>query len=291
MTLDRRRAADVFWNLATLMDDFALEVPFAELTADTLWSGCLPVGSRVCLPLTDDPPIAEMTDAAARIVAAGMRPVGVLDAPGPAEMRRFDQALGELAAVGVRECVLLWPATASLTEALDDVTRIIRRCDPGRRGYTDIGIGNVEHGALHGGHGAMSGGHELSAELLRGFEDASSACIDSGVGVTLLTPLVRSAECVVSWERWLRAAGNLFPLRARLPEVGRSPFRHTVPSLLDIAAAAEVDPGCLISDVQFVVRGLAGRTAEFADRIRRGNFVVEDTDYGYRLSMLRERKM
>ncbi|GAA5125930.1 hypothetical protein [Haloechinothrix salitolerans] len=315
MAPNRRCATDVFWNLATLMDDFALELPSAGLTEDSLRSGCLAEGSRICLSSHRDGSPAEVTEAAAEVVIAGMRPVVTLAAPDPvavpdpAALDRFDRALDELAAIGVRELVLVWPARTSMSDILDDVTRIVHRCDPGGRGFVDIGVANVDHGvgsaghsvgsaghsvgsAGHSvesvGHGVGSGGHELSADLLRAFEDASAACVDNGVGVTLLTPLTRSAESVVGWERSLRAAGNLFPVRVRLPGVAPSPFRRTVPALLGMAAAAESDPGCLISEVQFVLRGSAGRTAAFAEEIRRGNFVVEDTDYGYRLSMLRE---
>ncbi|MPY80864.1 MAG: hypothetical protein GEV04_20990 [Actinophytocola sp.] len=284
MTLNRRCAVDVFWNLATLMDDFVLELPFSQLPADALWSGYLPKGSRVCLPLGRGRSLAEVTGAAARIVAAGMRPVVAVAAPDPAESRRFDRALGEFADIGARELVMVWPAAMSAAETLDGLTRVVHRCDPGGKGIRDIGVAS-------GGHGVASGGHELSADLLRAFEDASAACIDSGVGVALLTSLVRSVEQVVEWEHSLRAASNLFRIRARLPGIAASPFRRTVPALLGMAAAAQTDPGCLISEVQFVLRGSAERTAAFANQIRRGNFVIEDSEYGYRLSMLRERKV
>ncbi len=304
MTADRR-AVDVFWNLATLMDDYAFELPADRVAGDAIDMDRLPPDSRVCLPLRRGQLLADVTGTAGQIVAAGMRPVVVLEAPDPAEVRCFDQALGELAAVGARECVLLWPATASLTEALDDVTGIIRRCDPGRRGYTDIGIGNGGHGALSGGHGALDGGHgaldgghgaldgghEPSADLLRAFEDAGAACVDHDVGLTLLSPVARSADVVIAWERVLRAAGNFFPVRVRLPGIAANPFRRTVPVLLGLAAAAQQDPGCQIFDVQFILRDHVQRTSVFADEIRRGNFVVEAGIYGYQLSMLRERKL
>ncbi|MPY98055.1 MAG: hypothetical protein GEU97_08645 [Actinophytocola sp.] len=279
-----RSAVDVFWNLATLMDDYALELPSDRLAADALDVDCLRQGSRVCLPLSRGRSLAEAVAAAARIVAAGMRPVVTMAVPDAAESSDFDRALDELAAAGVRELVLLWPATASLTEMLDEVTRVVRWGDPGRRGFTEIGVGN-------GGHGVGNGGHEPSADLLRAFEDAGAASVDHDVGLTLLTPVARSVECATDWERTLRAAGNIFPVRVRLPGITPDPFRRTVPVLLGIAAAAQEDPGCLIFDVQFVLRGHARRTSVFADEIRSGNFVVEDGDYGYQLSMLPERKI
>ncbi len=290
MTADRH-AVDVFWNLATLMDDYAFELPADRVAGDAIDIDGLPPDSRVCLPLRRGQSLADVAGTAGQIVAAGMRPVVVLEAPASAEVRCFDQALGELAAVGARECVLLWPAAASLTEVLDDVTGIIRRCDPGHRGYTDIGIGNGGHGALSGGHGAVNGGHEPSADLLRAFEDAGAACVDHDIGLTLLSPVARSADVVIAWERALRVAGNFFPVRVRLPGIAASPFRRTVPVLLGLAAAAQQDPGCQIFDVQFVLRDHVQRTSVFADEIRRGNFVVEAGIYGYQLSMLRERKL
>lgn len=277
MTLNRRCAVDVFWNLVTLMDDYALELPLPEPSADVL-----PPGARVCLPLGGERPLAEIMTAARRLIAAGMRPVVALAAPGPGASRHIDRTLGALAGIGVRELVLLWPAATSLTSALDDVTRVVCRCDPGRRGFTEIGVATV-------GHAGLNVGHEPSAELLRAFEEASDVSVAGDIGITLLTPPVRSVESVIAWEQSLRAAGNLFPVRVRLPETGPNPFRHTIPLLLGMAAAAEADPGCLISEVQFVLRGPAEPAAAFADDIRDGNFVVEDSEYGYQLSMLRER--
>lgn len=202
-------------------------------------------------------------------------------APAPAGLRGFDDALAELADVGARELIIRWPASVSPPDLLDNAARLVAECGLGSWGITEIGI--VAE--------SLAGRQpELSADLLRAFDGVREAGRRYDVGFTLLAPPMRSVDSLVAWECSLRAAGNRLPVRVRLPGIGPNPFRRTVPTLLGLAASVELDPDSLLTELQFSLRGSPGRTTAFADEICRGNFVVEETVSGYRLSLLTARK-
>lgn len=279
MAMRRRRAEDVFWNLAALMSDYVLEVPANQRSAEALSSGLQP-RTRVCVPARGRP-LPDVVAATAEVTAAGMRPVVTCRAPGPTGLRAFDDALAELADVGARELILRWPASATPTDVLDSAARLVAECGLGSWGIAEFGIAAE----------SLTGRPlELSADLLRAFEGVRAAGRRYDVAFTLVAPTVRSVDSLVAWECSLRAAGNRLPIRVRLPGIGSNPFRRTVPILLGLAAGAESDPDSLLADLQFSLRGSPGRTTAFADEICRGNFVVEETVSGYQLSLLTARK-
>lgn len=281
MAMKRRRAEDVFWNLAALVSDYVLELPANRLSADALRSSLQP-RARVCVP-ADGRPLPDVVAATAEVAAAGMRPV--ITARGPAldraALQASGRALDELAGVGAHELVLRWPASAAPVDVLDGVVRLVTECGLGGWCFGEIGIV---------ADSLTRRLPEPCAELLRAFDEVRAAGERNDIGFTLLAPPVRSVDSVVEWERSLRAAGNRLPVRVRLPGIAPNPFRQTVPTLLGLAGAAESDPDSLLTDLQFVLRGSPARTTIFADEISRGNFVVEETVSGYRLSLLAARK-
>lgn len=279
--MKRRRAEDVFWNLAALVSDYVLELPANRLSADALRSGLQP-RTRVCVP-ADGRPLPDVVAATGEVAAAGMRPVITARAPAldRSAVHASGRALDELVGVGGHELVLRWPASSAPAEVLDGVVRLVTECGLGGWCFGEIGIAAdcLTRRWL-----------EPSAELLRAFDDVRAAGECNDIGFTLLVPPVRSVDSVVEWERSLRAAGNRLPVRVRLPGIGPNPFLRTVPILLGLAAAAESDPDSLLTELQFSLRGSPSRTTAFADEICRGNFVVEETVSGYRLSLLTARK-
>jgi len=275
----RRRAEDVFWNLAAIMSDYVLELPADRRSTNALSSGLRP-RTRVCVPARVCA-LPDVVAATAEVAAAGMRPVVTCRAPGPAGLRGFGDALAELADVGACELIIRWPASVSCPDVLDKAARLVAECGLGSWGITEIGI--VAE--------SLAGRRpELSADLLRAFDGVREAGRRYDVGFTLLAPPMGSVDSLVAWECSLRAAGNRLPVRVRLPGIGPNPFRRTVPMLLGLAASVESDPDSLLTELQFSLRGSPGRTTAFADEICRGNFVVEETVSGYRLSLLTARK-
>lgn len=278
MTKNRRRAEDVFWNLAALVSDYVLEVPKNQRTPDALRQAVRP-GTRVCVPVGAQ----ALPDAATEVTGAataGVLPIVTMAAPAGSAMRRADGVIAGLAAAGARGLVLRCQSSATPAEVLDSVARLTAECVIGRRGITEVAI------AADG----LADRHAPSADLLRAFDGLRAAGTDSAVRFTLLAPRVRSVGALVAWERSLRAAGNRFPVRVRLPGIAPNPFRRTVPTLLELGAAIEADPDSMLTDVQFVLRGSASRTAAFADEISSCNFHVEETVSGYRLNLFATRR-
>lgn len=277
MTARRRRAEDVYWNLSSLVGDYVLELPASRRSADALRSGLQP-RTRICVPARGRS-LPDVLAETAQIAAAGMRPVVICRAPvaGP---RAFDQAVAALAQVGARELTIRWPSSASPIDVLKGAARLVAECGLGSWGISELGI--VSESLA--GHNP-----EPSAELLRAFEGVRAAGNRYDIGFTLSAPPAHSIESVVAWECALRAAGSRLPVRVRLHGIAPNPFRSTVPMLLGLAAAVESDPRSLLTELQFSLRGSPGRTTAFADEICRGNFVVEETVSGYRLSLLAAR--
>lgn len=270
-----RRAEDVFWNLAALATDYVLKLPAKQLRPDALRS-VLRAGTRICVPATGRR-FRDVIGTAAELAGAGMCPVISARAPDSAALRSFDRTLTELRSVGARELVMHWPASAEPVEMLDCTARLVSECDFGDWNFTEITI-------VAGGHGWRE--PEPTADLLRAFEAVRIAREQRDVQITLRAPAMRSVRSIVEWERSLRAAGNLLPVRVRLPGIGPNPFQCTVPMLLGMAAALESDRESLLGGLQFVLRGSPVRTSLFADEISSGNFLIEEDRSGYQLVLL-----
>lgn len=272
-----RLPGGVYWALATLASDHTLELPLRRLARQLRLAGCLAPGTRVSVPVRRGQPLPDVVRAAARIAAAGLRPIvpvfgGELGNPGA-----IGRTLGAVADAGARDVTAVWPDSADLVDVLDDLVRVISVGGLRGRGITGITLAGGLAGSVE----------QYSADLLRALDSLYAAGRENYVAMTLLAPTARAVESVVEWERALRAAGNRIPIRVRIPGIAQDPARRAIPRMLGLATAIDDDSDCLITGVQLMLRGSLARTSVFAREVCNGNFVVENTGGGYHFSLLR----
>lgn len=272
-----------------LLSPFSVEITPRETTKLPPLSGLLDPGTAVYLTFLPNVPWEQTLDAVRWVAHDGMRPVPHIAARGVPDRATLGRMLGELAAEGVEEVLLIAGGMAPVGEFHETVQILDSGC------LEEAGIRRV------GVAGHPEGHPDVADDVLTWALAAKNRIArDRGLDMHLVTQFTFAAEPVVAWERRLRAMGNTLPIHVGLPGVtsptklikfglscGVGPSLSVLrkqaggvlklattaaykpeDTLLDLADAIAADPRSLLSSAHFFPFGALAATAEWALDLR-----------------------
>jgi len=272
-----------------LLSPFSVEITPRETAKLPPLSGLLDPGTAVYLTFLPNVPWEQTLDAVRWVAHDGMRPVPHIAARGVPDRATLGRMLGELAAEGIEEVLLIAGGMAPVGEFHETVQILDSGC------LEEAGIRRV------GVAGHPEGHPDVADDLLTWALAAKNRIArERGLDMHLVTQFTFAAEPVVAWERRLRAMGNTLPIHVGLPGVtspaklikfglscGVGPSLSVLrkqtggvlklattaaykpeDTLLDLAAAIAADPRNLLSSAHFFPFGALAATAEWALDLR-----------------------
>jgi methylenetetrahydrofolate reductase (NADPH) len=275
--------------LQGLLSPFSVEITPRETAKLPPLSQILDPGTAVYLTFLPNTPWEQTLDAVRWVAHDGMRPVPHIAARGVPDRATLARMLGELAALGVDEVLLI----AGGMDPVGEYHETVQILDSGA--LEEAGIRRV------GVAGHPEGHPDVADDLLTWALAAKNRIArDRGLDMHLVTQFSFAAEPVLVWERRLRAMGNTLPVHVGLPGVtspakllkfglscGVGPSLKVLrrqtggvlklattaaykpeDTLLDLAAAIAADPRSLITTAHFFPFGALSATAEWAYDMR-----------------------
>jgi methylenetetrahydrofolate reductase (NADPH) len=243
---------------------------------------------------------SETLAVARQVAAEGMNPVPHLAARAVPDRARLRSMVGDLAAVGVREVLLVAGSLAAPAGEFHDTMQVLETGVLEDAGITRVGVA-----------GHPEGTPDIDdAALADALSRKNALAAEHGLDLRIVTQFCFAAEPIVAWERRIRAAGNTLPVHVGLPgltspakllrfglscgvgaslkvlrkqaggvlKLATTPVYHPDETLLGLARAIEADPASLLRAAHFFPFGAVEATTAWADGIRRGRFVVDDRD-------------
>jgi methylenetetrahydrofolate reductase (NADPH) len=285
-------------TIRSLTSHFTVEVTPREVRKNPgLLAELLPAGTRVYTTFLAATPFSETAAAAKALLDQGMRPVPHLAARNIADEAELDRMVGELAAIGVEELLVIGGSISKPAGTLTDSMQVLRSGVLARHGIRRVGVaGHPEGNKDIGDRGlaaALAAKNLVAAEL--------------EFDMYLITQFCFAAEPIIAWERRIREAGNRLPVHVGLAGLsspvsllkfglacGVGPSLKVLRKqsggvlklatsavycpdqpLLGIARSIQADAGSLIRHVHFFPFGALRPTAEWARKVSEGSYRIE----------------
>lgn len=292
---------DLSEAVVALAAGFSLEVTPREVRRNPgLCRDALPKGTRVYTTFLANATFSDTVAAAASLVDQGMRPVPHLAARNIADDAELDRMVGELAAVGVTELLVIAGSLARPRGAITDSAHVLRSGVLARHGIRRVGVA-----------GHPEGNTDISdADLAAAIRAKNAFAADSGCEVYLLTQFCFAAEPIVEWERRIRGDGNALSVHVGLPgltspvsllrfglvcgvgpslkvlrkqsggvlKLATTSVYYPDRTLLGLAESIRRDTDSMIRGVHFFPFGAVSPTADWIRRISAGDFEFDDRD-------------
>ncbi|WP_191060173.1 methylenetetrahydrofolate reductase [Geminicoccus harenae] len=264
----------------------------------------LPKGTRVNIAYLPDEEPSAILQTAARLVFEGMVPVPHVPARTLPSAMALDTYLRGLAAVGVREALVIGGGVAQQQGPFASSMDVLRSGLFEELGFSRVAVA-----------GHPEGSPDISVEgLAAALAEKNAWAEAAGLTVELMTQFCFDAGKVAAWERAIRAAGNRLPIRVGLPGPAsiKSLLRYAQMcgvgnslaflskrggNVLQLVTAAEPDgfivdlaralagePGHLVAGLHFYPFGGFEKTAHYADAVAAGRFTVEGDGQGFSLT-------
>jgi methylenetetrahydrofolate reductase (NADPH) len=285
--------------VASLASDFTLEVtPKEVLKQPGLLAEVLPPGTRVYTTFLANTSFADTVAAAAAVRSQGMRPVPHLAARNVLDYAELDRMVGELAAAGVDELLVI---AGSLKHPAGEISESLQILTSGalqRHGIRRVGVAGHPEGNTDIG----------DDRLAKALQAKNEFAAESGCDVYLLTQFCFAPEPIIEWERRIRAVGNRLPVHVGLPGLtspvslvkfglacGVGPSLKVLrkqsggvlrlatksvyfpdQTLLGLARSIAADPESLIRKVHFFPFGAVAPTSRWVSDIAGGRFAIDD---------------
>ena len=205
------READVLYALRTLAREASVELSPRQLASIGSLPDHLPGGTAVYVPFVPGATWTETTAACRRLRGEGMSPVPHLPARWLASPSQLDDWLGELAAAGVREIMLVAGDRARPAGPYRDTLDVL---DSGKLlagGFRRVGITGYPEG-----HPAVSEA-DLDAALTRKLEYAAA----TGTDLWIATQFTFASAHTIAWLDRMRERDCAVPIRVGLPGPAR----------------------------------------------------------------------
>jgi methylenetetrahydrofolate reductase (NADPH) len=293
-------SSDVTANVQELMSPFSVEITPKEAPSLPPLPEVLAPGTAVYLTLLPHTPWADTVGVARSVAEAGMRPVPHLAARAVPDRRTLRSMLGDLAAVGVSDLLVLAGSLSTPVGEFHEAAQILESGLLEGAGIRRVGIvGHPE------GHPDVA-----DDELYRALVAKCRIARERGLDLHIVTQFAFAAEPIVAWERRIRAIGVDVPVHVGLPgltsptrllrfglrcgvgaslkvlrqqaggvlKLATSHVHHPDATLVGLAAAVAADPESLLRVVHFFPFGALAATAAWASDIRDGRFELADRD-------------
>jgi methylenetetrahydrofolate reductase (NADPH) len=190
-----------------LLADVSLEATPKQLASVPDLADRLPVGTAVYLPTLDSTSETARVEAAARLVARGLRPVPHLAARRLASRAALDAVLAGWAEAGVGDVLLVAGDVARPAGPFTSTLDVLATGLLERRGFARLGVaGHPE------GHPAVS-----AATLASALETKLAYARATGTAMWIVTQFAFEAPPLVAFQARLRAQDVRVPVRAGLP--------------------------------------------------------------------------
>jgi methylenetetrahydrofolate reductase (NADPH) len=291
---------DLYTALQNLLSPFSVEITPKEAPTLPPLQEMLAPDSAVYLTFLPNTPWHETVAVARSVTDAGMRPVVHLAARAVPDRAALRGMLGDLAAVGVQDLLVL---AGSLDTPVGEFHEAAQVLDSGlleEAGIVRVGIvGHPE------GHPDVA-----DDELYRALVTKCRIARERGLDLNIVTQFAFAAEPIVAWERTIRAMGVDAPVHVGLPgltsptrllrfglrcgvgaslkvlrqqtggvlKLATSHVHHPDATLLGLASAVAAEPASLLRGIHFFPFGALAATAAWATDIRDGRFEVDDRD-------------
>lgn len=257
-----------------------------------------PAGTCVYTTFLPATPFSDTVAAAKALLDQGMRPVPHLAARNIADEAELDRMVGQLAAIGVEELLVIGGSITRPAGSVADSMQVLRSGVMARHGIKRVGVAGHPEGNKDIGDQALTTAlrakNELAAEL--------------GIDMYLVTQFCFAAEPIVAWERRIRETGNRLPVHVGLAglsspvsllkfglacgvgpslkvlrkqsggvlKLATSPVYSPDQPLLGVARSIQDDPGSLVRRFHFFPFGALKPTAEWLRKLNEGSFRVDD---------------
>lgn len=283
VTIDQIQKAAAHWSI---------EVTPTGATKIDSFSDCLKPGTTVNVTFLPGSDPMETVAVAERLHNEGMRPVPHLAAR---SLRDVDQLESLLAAFisrcGVNEVLLIGGGVDHPVGAFSDSMQVLETGLIQRSGISNVGIA-----------GHPEGSPDITQnEITEALAAKNALAKRDGLNMYIETQFCFEADIVLAWEREVRAAGNVLPIRIGVPGPAtiKTLFRFaqisgigpsmrfvskqarnvaklmTVQSphllLAGLAAGMSADPDCLIQHFHFYPFGGFVKTAAYASAVANGD--------------------
>lgn len=286
--------------LQRLLDGFSVEITPKELGKLRPLPELLTPGSSVYITFLPRTPWTETVAVARQVAEQGMNPVPHLAARAVPDRALLRSMVGDLAAVGVREVLLVAGSIATPAGEFHDTMQVLETGALEDAGITRVGVA-----------GHPEGTPDIpDAALADALGRKNALAVEHGLDMRIVTQFCFAAEPIIEWERRIRAAGNVLPVHVGLPgltsptkllrfglscgvgaslkvlrkqtggvlKLATTPVYHPDETVLGLARAVTADSASLLRTAHFFPFGAVEATAAWADGIRRGRFVVKDRD-------------
>lgn len=282
----------------SLTSQFTVEVTPREVRKyPGLLAELFPSGTSVYTTFLPATPFSDTVAAAKVLLSQGMRPVPHLAARNIADGAGLDRMVGELAAIGVEELLVIGGSISKPVGSVTDSMQVLRSGVMARHGIRRVGVaGHPEGNKDIGDQGlaaALAAKNQLAAEL--------------GIDMYLVTQFCFAAEPIIAWERRIREAGNRLPVHVGLAglsspvsllkfglacgvgpslkvlrkqsggvlKLATSSVYYPDQPLLGIARSTQDDPGSLIQRLHFFPFGALQPTAAWLRKLSEGSFRID----------------
>jgi methylenetetrahydrofolate reductase (NADPH) len=293
------RHQDVVGQVTSLMKGWSIEItPKQAMKLERI---PLPRGARVNIAFLPDEHPSGIEQTAARLVYERMVPVPHVPARTLASMDMLDSYLRGLAAVGVREALVIGGGVATQQGPFAGTMDVLKTGLFQELGFTRIAVA-----------GHPEGSPDIDAHGLAGaLAEKNAWAVETGMNVEIMTQFCFDAARVVAWEEAIRLAGNRLPIRIGLPGPAsiKSLLRYAqmcgvgnslsflskrAGNVLQLVTAAEPDgfivdlsravagkDANLIAGLHFYPFGGFEKTAGYASAVADGRFQVESEGQGF----------
>ena len=264
----------------------------------------LPRGTRVNIAYLPDEEPSAILQTAARLVFEGMVPVPHVPARTLPSATALSTYLHGLAAVGVREALVIGGGVADQQGPFASSMDVLKTGLFGELGFSRVAVA-----------GHPEGSPDISAQgLAAALAEKNEWARTAGLEVELMTQFCFDAGKVARWEQAIRTAGNRLPIRVGLPGPAsiKSLLRYaqmcgvgnslsflskrggnvlqlvtaTEPDgfIVDLARNLGNDPGHLVAGLHFYPFGGFEKTVNYAGAVAAGRFAVEGDGQGFSLT-------
>ena len=285
--------------IKSLTSQFTVEVTPREVRKyPGLLAELFPAGTRVYTTFLPAAPFSDTVAAAKVLLDQGMRPVPHLAARNIADEAELDRMVGQLAAIGVGELLVIGGSISKPAGSVADSMQVLRSGVLARHGIRRVGVAGHPEGNKDIGDQALATAlrtkNILAAEL--------------GIDMYLITQFCFAAEPVVAWERRIRETGSRLPVHVGLAglsspvsllkfglacgvgpslkvlrkqsggvlKLATSAVYYPDQPLLGIARSIQDDQESLIRGLHFFPFGALQPTAEWLRKLSEGSFRVDD---------------
>lgn len=287
-------------GLAELTSGFSVEVTPREAPKVPPLGDVLAEGTRVYITFLANTPFEDTVALADRAIREGMRPVPHLAVRAIPDRAALVEMVTALSDIGVTEALVIAGSVSTPAGEYEETMQVLRSGVLPEHGITRIGVAGHPEGSPD----------VLPSDLTAALAAKNDLAVDQGLDMYIVTQFCFAPEPIITWEREIRLAGNRLPILIGLPgltspakllkfglscgigpslkvlrkqsggvlRLATSSVYHPDQTMLGLVRARATDPDSLIRAVHFFPFGSLQRTAEWAQQVAAGQFVVESND-------------